>query len=405
VTNALDLFAGPGGWSVACHQLGINEVGIDNDPDAVRTARAAGHRRELADVRRYMPRPFDGLIASPPCQTFSAAGNGNGVRALDRILAAVPMVARGVTPADAMGAPDYTPDWATLDALFAMPEGLDPRSALVLEPLRYVLAEPPTWIALEQVPSVLPVWAAYADALRAWGYKVATGILSAECYGVPQVRRRAVLLAHRNHRVHLPAATHSRYYPNDPTRRDRNVDPWVSMADALGWGMTRRPYPTVATGTAAGGTDPQALGGSGARAIIRRELDAERWVMRGPGFVGDSGNRDVDHPAPTLTSKATAVWVRDQSRTPRDPSWPTKRPATTVAGRDTITDPGANANRFNGSTKSRNDGVRVSVAEAGILQGFPPDYPWSGNRTSQYQQVGDAIPPPMARAILAELAR
>ena len=71
--------------------------------------------------------------------------------------------------------------------------------------------------------------------------------------------------------------------------------------------------------------------------------------------------------------------------------------------RDIIADPGANANRFNGATKSRNDGVRVSVSEAATLQGFPPDYPWQGNKTSQHQQIGDAIPPPLAAAILRQV--
>jgi DNA (cytosine-5)-methyltransferase 1 len=43
--------------------------------------------------------------------------------------------------------------------------------------------------------------------------------------------------------------------------------------------------------------------------------------------------------------------------------------------------------------------VRVSVTEAAILQGFPADHPWQGTKTKQYQQVGNAIPPPLARAL------
>jgi DNA (cytosine-5)-methyltransferase 1 len=37
------------------------------------------------------------------------------------------------------------------------------------------------------------------------------------------------------------------------------------------------------------------------------------------------------------------------------------------------------------------EGPRFSMNEAGILQSFPPDYPWSGK--AQAQQVGNAVPP------------
>jgi DNA (cytosine-5)-methyltransferase 1 len=119
--------------------------------------------------------------------------------------------------------------------------------------------------------------------------------------------------------------------------------------------------------------------------------------------------RTTDEPAPTITGSrdyGERVWVerfRDQSGTPVDHLWPTRRPATAIAGRGLVQNPGETSNRFNTSTKSRNDGVRVTVQEAATLQTFPPDYPWAGSLTSRFQQVGDAIPPTLARAILAEV--
>lgn len=377
--RVLDLFAGPGGWSEACATLLEPEVGIEWDLDAVQTARAAGHYRIHGDVRHVDPPPgaFDGLLASPPCQTFSRAGRGSGTLAVDDLLAALPLVADGVRPLDALTEVsgtrvDETPLGFTWDA----PVVHDERSALVLEPLRVIRRLRPRWLALEQVPAVLPIWQAYATQLELLGYRTWTGILTAEAYGVPQTRRRAILLANANRSVYTPPPTHSRYYAGEPTRLDEGVLPWISMADALSWGMTSRPYVTVAAGTSAGGTDPQVLGGSAARAVVIGERDAGRWVPR----------------------------FREATRTPYDPRWPEFRPSTTVQGRDTIAHPGPTWNRDNGSSKSRNDGVRVTVAEAGILQGFPADYPWSGGITSKYQQVGDAIPPPLAEAII-EAAR
>lgn len=75
------------------------------------------------------------------------------------------------------------------------------------------------------------------------------------------------------------------------------------------------------------------------------------------------GRRSMSQPAFTVTGKACRnVW-----------EWP-------------------NGNRRN-----------LTVAEAGVLQGFRADYPWQGGSTSQQQQVGDCVPPPLAKAILRPL--
>jgi DNA (cytosine-5)-methyltransferase 1 len=44
-------------------------------------------------------------------------------------------------------------------------------------------------------------------------------------------------------------------------------------------------------------------------------------------------------------------------------------------------------------------GVPLTVAQTAILQGFPADWRFSGRKTSQYRQVGNATPPPVGRAL------
>ena len=51
--DALEDFAGPGGWDEGARLLGLRFHGIDYDRTACDTARAAGHHREQADVTEH----------------------------------------------------------------------------------------------------------------------------------------------------------------------------------------------------------------------------------------------------------------------------------------------------------------------------------------------------------------
>ncbi|MFF4777444.1 DNA cytosine methyltransferase [Microtetraspora fusca] len=46
------------------------------------------------------------------------------------------------------------------------------------------------------------------------------------------------------------------------------------------------------------------------------------------------------------------------------------------------------------------DGRRLTPAEAGVLNGFPPDYPWQGSNSKAFLQIADVVAPPVAAAVL-----
>lgn len=266
--RAIDLFAGAGGWDLAARELGIEPLGIELDSDACATREAVGMPTLQADVSSLDPQdlaPCDLLIASPPCTAFSMAGKGKGRDALFTYATAIRHMALGA---------EVEREW--LDE-----QCDDPTAHLVLEPLRWALALSPMLVTCEQVPPVLPLWYLMADALRERGYTAWAGVLEAERYGVPQTRKRAILMASRVGTVHPPQATHQRYVAGESARHEITLEgkilPWVSMARVLGWGMVERPCVTVAAGSGRqGGPDPLD-GGSGSRAVIERERESA-WI-------------------------------------------------------------------------------------------------------------------------------
>jgi DNA (cytosine-5)-methyltransferase 1 len=330
-------------------------------------------------------------IASPSCKKYSAAGDGAGRRALDQVLRGVQEYRHG-----------RPLSWAAAVELVG-----DADAALTLEPLRIALEGEPVYIAWEQVPAVMPVWDACAEVLRERGYSVATGILNAEQYGVPQTRRRAVLMARRDGRpVQLPAPTHSRFHVRDPKRLDAGVKPWVSMAEALGWGMTERPSMTVCGGgTATGGAEPF---GNAARKGIVRELEAGRWAMRN-NTSAHACVRNDDQPAGTMYFGARVNgmhWVqRSNYSAPGQPGQTAAERGRTTRDLDqpSIAVTGKSFQWAGGPDPRTSAGIRVAPEEAACLQTFPSDYRFFGTKGEVFQQIGNAVPRLLAEAILITL--
>lgn len=322
----VDLFAGCGGWDEGVRLAGTTDpmVGLEWDRWACATRAAAGHLTIRSDVETCPTAPFtgrvQGLTASPPCQDFSLAGKGVG-RTGDR--------GRLI---------DVVPRW--------------------VEVLR------PEWVLCEQVPPCLSIWAEHAARYRELGYSTWCGVLNSADFGVPQTRRRAVLMASRVGAAVPPEPTHAR----TPTVGlfGPAHQPWVSMAEALGWtgkGVDR-PARTVC-----GQRQP--------RWVYEDRDGTHGDIVLRAGATSNAALRSAESPAPTILANAA-----------KNGGWVWERPATTLVG-----------------SCCPEGSIRITETDALILQSFRPDYPLQGPKTARFRQVGNAIPPMLAGHLIAAVTR
>jgi DNA (cytosine-5)-methyltransferase 1 len=223
----------------------------------------------------------------------------------------------------------------------------------------------PEWIFIENVPGLarVPGWSTYRrfkQELANLGYRHADGVVDAKAYGVPQTRRRLVLLASRICNPTLPPATH---------------------------GPTLKPYATVRSAIAcfpplnAGERHP-AVNNHFASEILSANLERLKYTPHDGGSRTDwpkrlvlechkkpnSGHEDVygrmhwNEPAPTLTCRCFSI--------------------------------------SNGRYGHPEQDRAISFREAASLQSFPSTYTFYGEtQKSIGMQIGNAVPVLLAQAV------
>ena len=325
---AIDFFCGAGGLTKGLCDAGISVLaGYDNDAacEGTYTCNNGATKFYTADIRGlgvgdlHMPNSGPWLFAAcAPCQPFSSQ--------------------RRITEPHA-------------DATLLSNLG------------RLVLAAHPSYVLVENVSGMTRVpgfstFRRFLKALSSGGYKYVYGILDTKYYGVPQTRRRLVLLASREDIPCLPIATHGAHGEKVCTVRD-----------AIGH------FPTIE----AGEMDDDVPNHVAAR-ISDRNLERLRntpvdggdrrcWPdklvldchKKTKGYTDVYGRMAWERPAPTLTSKCNSI----------------------------------SNGRFGHPDQDR----AISLREAAAIQTFPDDYVFHGKSGQIARQIGNAVPVAFAEAL------
>jgi DNA (cytosine-5)-methyltransferase 1 len=298
----VDLFCGAGGLSLGLRQAGLRQrLAVDSDPYAIESyrlnfprasvvqmpveeLRASDIRSAVRDRRTYV------LAGCPPCQLFSR-----------------------------------------------LHQKRPKKDHVIFSYLELVKAVRAPYVVFENVPQITSysdVWNVFIRTLQDCGYRLWSAVVNASDFGVPQHRRRMVVIASRS---------------GDVIPQLRRQSP-RTVRDALS-GLPESSE-TI--------ENHIAMRMSPANLERIRGISNPGGTSRRGGTFADSYSRmHWDRPAPTITTRCISF----------------------------------SNGRFGHPEYDR----AITVREAARLQGFPDTFIFAGGVWNAAKQVGNAVPPPLAR--------
>lgn len=328
--NAIDFFCGGGGMTKGLIDSGINVLfGLDSNPSCRETYENNNHipylEKDILEVTaEQLIKEFPALkdsdellmVGCAPCQPFSILNPNN------------PTEHRSVNLLNEFG--------------------------------RIVQEIHPAHILVENVPGLKgrgeSVLRDFLNMLEEEGYEYVFSIVNAKNYGVPQNRRRFILIASRRFRPVLPQPTHG-----------EGLAPYITVFDAIA------EYPEINAGESHATIPNHRVAGLSPiniRRLMATSLDGgsrtewprELWLNCHENFVGHTdvyGRMSWNNVAPTLTVKCFSI--------------------------------------SNGRFAHPEQNRAISLREAAALQTFPDDYVFYGNIQEIGKQIGNAVPVLLSR--------
>lgn len=326
--RVLDLFCGAGGFTLGFVWEGFEPImGIDFDKWAIETyERNFGDHGVCRDIRNI--RRFPGaevVIGGPPCQGFSQLGS-------------------------------HIPN--------------DPRNQLWRHYFRAIKQVRPVVFVMENVPQLLKSaeFARFKRSTEELGYRTVADVLNAADFGVPQRRKRAIVIGGLRRGPSLPEPTHC-----DPRTTDLfscNREPWVTLKEAIGdlplmpdqrnWHLARNPTPKSKERY-------RHIPEGGNRWDLPRRLMPVCWIKKVSGGTDLFGRLWWNQPAFTIRTEffkpEKGRYLHPQADRP------------------------------------------ITHREAARIQTFPDDFVFVGPKIEVAKQIGNAVPCRLAQAVAREVKK
>jgi DNA (cytosine-5)-methyltransferase 1 len=342
--NIIDLFSGAGGISCGFEMAGFKTLlGVDHDQDAIKTF-LANHPYAQAytgDIKKLDKKTLKQLVGNerihvivggPPCQGFSTVGKGN-------------------------------------------PK--DQRNHLFLEFCRIVDTFKPDFVVMENVTGLVAkknekTLLSIFETFKKMGYHLNVRVLSSEKYGVPEKRKRTVILA-TNLKLELefPDSSHDCVV-------NKEFVPAKTVGEAFNLLKKHKNLKNHDLATSQ----------------IKNKLDLLRLKSIPEGKSIRYPEDEINYFKNQLKNLSLNInWEKlpeNRLRQAKFQRLSRKTPSPTIlTHRHTYFHP----------TEDR----YLTVREAATLQSFPLDFEFHGTISSQWRQVGNAVPPLLAKTIALKI--
>ncbi|NBD15547.1 MAG: DNA (cytosine-5-)-methyltransferase [Cyanobacteria bacterium] len=336
----IDLFSGAGGMSCGLEMAGFQcLLGVDHDAIAIETFQInhqnaktiIGDLREISIEKIQEAvgyQKIDLICGGPPCQGFSTIGQNNHQ---------------------------------------------DQRNFLFWDFLRIIKSLCPDYVIMENVTGLLsrrnePTLKVILDSFTKIGYRVDIKVLSAHHYGVPEKRRRTILLANRFQVTNL--------YPEILFTDSEEGEDNLSLPRTVDWAFNHLKT-----------DNNQILNHDLEKAQITNSLEKKRL-----SYIPEGGS--IRYEKDQKAYLPPELWF--------DIDWDKLLERRFREAKLRRLDRAACAGTINTSRTTfyhPTEDRYLTAREAAAIQSFPANYVFCGTVTQQWRQIGNAVPPLMAKAI------